>query len=97
MNKKIYLKGDGSVETGRKIIKYLESLEGINREGLAGTGGVGAVSGYYISNTTIVYQPVPPNYTFLDINNLPNTTEEKVNLVECFERILKNIKANGTE
>ena len=35
-NKKIGFKGDGTVETGEKIIKHLKDLGGINYDDLSG-------------------------------------------------------------
>jgi hypothetical protein len=75
MNKKVYLQGDGTIETGKKIIDYLESLGGINLQRLSGYGG--AVAGrfvYYIYSITnsIVYDVPPDDYEYLDVNLIPH-------------------------
>lgn len=97
MNKKIYLIPDGTDETGKKIISYLESLGGINTNNWKANTTF-LIWGYFINSDNIIELDVPPSdYTFLDINNLPDNTGNKDNLVECFEKILKNIELNGTK
>lgn len=75
MNKKVYLQGDGTEETGKKIIEYLESLGGINLQRLSGEGtGLGGRFVYYIYSITnsIVYDVPPDDYEYLDVNLIPN-------------------------
>lgn len=79
---KIYLRSDGAINTGRKIIDYLISLGGENTSNLIGTAALsedGGGSFYYIDSTNkITYGYIAPEgYTPIDINhifdiNMPN-------------------------
>lgn len=97
MNKKVYLKGDGTIETGIKIIKYLELLGASNPVGWDGDGDQKeSNNAYFIDDCNEITINIPPlDYIFLDINNLPikvnQEDTDKDNLKECFELIINRI------
>ncbi len=71
-NKNVAIKGDGTPETGKRIINYLEGLGGVN------SSNFGFVGNYYYSldgNGHIGYTPdIPLGY---ELATLPEPTPEK--------------------
>jgi hypothetical protein len=65
--KKIAIKGDGTEETGKKIIKYLESLGGVNTDNRCGDSN----GCYYINDmhNAIRFSPmhIPIGYTLITL------------------------------
>ena len=94
---KISLQSDGTIETGKKIINYLETLGGVNLYKLSGAGvrSVGSGAYYYIDSSNIIRSDysIPNGQTLFDINLSANTSEEdKVLMETLIKKCIKSIK-----
>ncbi len=71
-NKKVCIKGDGTEETGKRIINYLEGLGGVNSNCLKG----GLAVYYFINDKNEIYcrYDLPAGY---ELATLPEPTPEK--------------------
>jgi hypothetical protein len=96
MDKKVYIKGDGGIETGRVIIDYLESLGGMNKNDFkANTKGY-----YWVDDYNIIIGAMyeyPKEYKEVFVKDLTlQESYNKSNDKQAFINIINKInEVNG--
>jgi hypothetical protein len=95
VDKEVYLKGDGTIETGKKIIDYLISIGGKDKNHLL---GYYCTFYYFIDkndDNLIVYSDPPSNYKELKLENIMKTKEQKkeelLNKIEECKELIKQL------